>query len=91
MVEGEDAVFQLLIDGRPVAGQSLTVFREAGRYDGKRVEVDLTTGADGRFTVRPSAPGAYLTLVRYCGEAPAGGRTPYQSQSHTLTFVAGAR
>lgn len=91
IVEGEDAVFQLLIDGRPVAGQAVTVFREAGRYDGRLVEADLTTGEDGRFTVRPSSPGAYLTLVRYRGEAPAGARTPYQSQSHALTFVAGAQ
>ncbi|MGV3578877.1 DUF4198 domain-containing protein [Brevundimonas sp.] len=91
IVEGEDAVFQFLIDGRPVAGQAVTVFREAGRYDGRLVEADLTTGEDGRFTVRPSAPGAYLTLIRYRGEAPAGARTPYQSQSHALTFVAGAQ
>ncbi len=91
IVEGEDAVFQFLVDGRPVAGQAVTVFREAGRYDGKLVEVDLTTGADGRFTVRPSAPGAYLTLIRYRGEALAGAATPYQSQSHALTFVAGAQ
>lgn len=91
IVEGEDAVFQVLIDGRGVAGQAVTVFREAGRYDGKLVEVDVVTGQDGRFTVRPSAPGAYLTLVRYRGEAPVGAATPYQSQSHALTFVAGAR
>jgi len=91
IVEGEDAVFQLLIDGKPVAGQAVTVFREVGRYDGRSVEVDVTTGEDGRFTVRPSAPGAYLTLVRYRGEAPEGAATPYQSQSHALTFVAGAQ
>ncbi len=91
IVEGEDAVFQLLIDGRPMAGQAVTVFREAGRYDGRLIEADVTTGTDGRFTVRPSAPGAYLTLIRYRGEAPAGAATPYQSQSHALTFVAGAQ
>lgn len=55
------------------------------------VEADLTTGVDGRFAVRPSAPGDYLTLIRYQGEAPAGARTPYQSQSHALNFVAGAQ
>ena len=91
IVEGEDAVFQLLIDGQPRAGLPVTVFREAGRYDGRSVEADVVTDADGRFTVRPSAPGAYLTLIRYRGEAPAGARTPYQSQSHALTFIAGAQ
>lgn len=91
IVEGEDAVFQLLIDGRPRAGLPVTVYREAGRYDGRLVEADVVTGEDGRFTVRPSAPGAYLTLIRYRGEAPAGAATPYQSQSHALTFVAGGQ
>ena len=91
IVEGEDAVFQLLIDGQPRAGLPVTVFREAGRYDGRLVEANVMTGEDGRFTVRPSAPGAYLTLIRYRGEAPAGAPTPYQSQSHALTFIAGAQ
>ena len=91
IVEGEDAVFQLLIDGRPRAGLPVTIYREAGRYDGRSVEADVVTGEDGRFTVRPSAPGAYLTLIRYRGEAPAGAATPYQSQSHALTFIAGAQ
>ena len=91
IVEGEDAVFQLLIDGRPRGGLPVTVFREAGRYDGRLVEANVTTGEDGRFTVRPSAPGAYLTLIRYRGAAPAGAPTPYQSQSHALTFIAGAQ
>ena len=90
IVAGEDAVFQLLIDGQPRAGLPITVFREAGRYDGRLVEADVVSGPDGRFIVRPSAPGAYLTLIRYRGEAPAGSATPYQSQSHALTFIAGA-
>lgn len=91
IVEGEDAVFQLLIDGHPRAGLPVTVFREAGRYDGRLVEANVTTGEDGRFILRPSAPGVYLTLIRYRGEAPAGAPTPYQSQSHALTFIAGAQ
>lgn len=91
IVAGENAVFQLLIDGQPRAGLPITVFREAGRYDGRLVEADVVSGPDGRFLVRPSAPGAYLTLIRYRGEAPAGAATPYQSQSHALTFIAGAQ
>lgn len=91
IVEGEDAVFQLLIDGQPRGGLPITVFREAGRYDGRLVEAEVVSGPDGRFTVKPSAPGAYLTLIRYRDEAPAGAATPYQSQSHALTFIAGAQ
>lgn len=90
IVAGEGATFQLLMDGRPVAGVPVTVFREAGRYDGRKVEADLVTGADGRFTVRVADPGAYMTLVRHRVEAPAGSPTPFRSYSHTLTFVAEA-
>lgn len=90
IIAGEDASFQLLMDGRPVAGVPVTVFREAGRYDGRKVEADLVTGADGRFTVRVADAGAYMTLIRHRVAAPAGAPTPFRSYSHTLTFVAEA-
>ena len=90
IVSGEDASFQLLMDGQPLAQAPVTVFREAGRWDGRKVEAELVTDADGRFTIRVGSPGAYMTLVRHRAEAPAGSPTPYRSYSHTLTFVAGA-
>lgn len=90
IVAGEDASFQLLMDGQPLAQVPVTVFREAGRWDGRKVEADLTTDAQGRFTVRVSDPGAYMTLIRHRTEAPAGSPTPWRSYSHTLTFVAEA-
>lgn len=90
IVAGEDASFQLMMDGQPLAGIPVTVFREAGRWDGRKVEADLTTNAEGRFTVRVGDPGAYMTLIRHRMEAPAGSPTPYRSYSHTLTFVAEA-
>lgn len=90
IVAGQDATFKMLLEGRPLAGQPVTVFREAGLYDGRKVEADLVTDAEGRFTVRVSDPGAYLTLLRYRTEAPAGAATPWRSYSHTLTFTAEA-
>lgn len=85
---GEDATFQMLFDGRPLTGVEVTVFREAGRYDGKKIEATLTTDAQGRFTVRAGDAGAYLTQVRYRTASPAGAPTPYRSYTHTLAFVA---
>lgn len=90
IVAGEDAIFQLLMDGEVLAGVPVTVFREAGRWDGRKVEAELTTGPDGRFTVRVAEPGAYMTLIRHRVAAPAGSPTPYRSHTHTLTFVAEA-
>jgi uncharacterized GH25 family protein len=88
IVAGEDASFRLLFDGQPLAATPVTVFREAGQYDGRKVETETVTDAQGRFTLRPSTPGAYMTLIRHRTAAPAGAPTPYRSYSHTLTFVA---
>lgn len=90
IIAGEDAVFELLLNGRPLANAPVTVFREAGRWDGRKVEADLSTGPDGRFTLKVSGPGAYMTLIRHRMAAPAGSPVPYVSYSHTLTFVAEA-
>ncbi len=90
IVAGEDATFRLLFDGRPLADAPVTVFREAGQYDGRKVETEAVTDAEGRFTIRVGDPGAYMTLVRHRTAAPAGSPTPWRSYSHTLTFIAQA-
>lgn len=88
IVAGEDAGFQILFDGRPLAGATVTVFREAGRHDGRKIAAELTTDAEGRFTVNAPDPGGYMTQVRHRTEAPAGSNPPYRSYTHTLAFVA---
>ena len=88
VVAGEAAPFRLLLDGQPLAGVPVTVFREAGRYDGRKVEAELVTDAQGQVVISASTPGAYMTLIRHRMEAPAGSEVPYRSYTHTLTFVA---
>lgn len=88
IVAGEAAPFRLLLDGQPLAGVAVTVFREAGRYDGRKVDAEQITDADGRITITASDPGAYMTLIRHRMEAPAGSDVRYRSYSHSLTFVA---
>jgi len=88
VVAGQAAPFRLLLEGQPLAGVPVTVFREAGRYDGRKVEAELVTDAQGQVSITASAPGAYMTLIRHRMEAPAGSEVPYRSYSHTLTFVA---
>ncbi len=90
IVSGEPAAFRVLFDGHPLANQNVTVFREAGRYDGRKVAVETTTDAQGAFTLNLDAPGAYMTLIRYRTAAPAGSTPAYRSYSHSLTFAASA-
>lgn len=90
IVAGEDAPFRLLFDGQPVANAAVTVFREAGQYDGRKIEAELTTDASGLVTLKVAQPGAYMTQVRHRVASPAGAPTPYRSYTHTLTFIAHA-
>ncbi len=90
IVAGEDAPFRLLFDGQPVAGADVTVFREAGQYDGRKVESETRTDGAGRITLTVAEPGAYMTQVRHRIAAPPGAATPWRSYTHTLTFIAHA-
>ena len=90
IVAGEDAPLRLLFDSQPVANAAVTVFREAGQYDGRKIEAELTTDASGLVTLKVAEPGAYMTQVRHRVASPAGAPTPYRSYTHTLTFIAHA-
>lgn len=82
------ARFELLFDGKPVAGATVEVFRAAGLYDGKKLAAQARTDAAGAFSVTPPDAGTYLALIRHRTAAPAGAETPYRSYSYTLTFEA---
>jgi len=88
IVAGGEARFRLLFDGKPLADTALTLFRNAGYYDGKKIAAQLRSDAEGQFSIRPEDAGAYLILVRHRGAAPAGAETPYRSYTYTLTFDA---
>lgn len=85
---GEKATFELLFDGKPLAGVKVELFRAAGLYDGRKALPALTTDATGRFTLTAPDAGTYMTLVRHRAAAPAGSALPYRSYSHSLTFEA---
>lgn len=86
---GQPAKFELLFEGKPVAGAHVEVFRSAGTYDGKKqVGGQITTDKAGGFSITPPDAGTYLALIRHRTEAPAGAETPYRSYSYTLTFEA---
>lgn len=88
IIAGSDASFALLFDGKPLANADITLFRSAGVYDGRKVVVQVKSGMDGRFSLKPEDAGTYLILVRHRAAAPAGSETPYRSYTYTLTFDA---
>ncbi|HEX7815742.1 DUF4198 domain-containing protein [Dyella sp.] len=59
LVSGEAATFQLLLDGQPAADLKVTAIAGGVRYRNAPEEVEATTGADGKFTLRWPHPGMY--------------------------------
>ena len=82
------ARFELLFDGKPVAGARVELYRAAGVYDGRKLAAQATTDAKGDFSLTPPDAGTYLALIRHRIPAPPGAATPYRSYSYTLTFEA---
>ncbi len=79
---------EVLYQGKPLGGVTVTLFREAGLYDGKKVVGEFPVGADGKLTITPPDAGRYLLLVRHRDAAPTGAKAPYYSYSVTLAFEA---
>lgn len=88
LAPGSAARFAILYDGKPLPGQQVTLFREAGLYDGRKQAGTATSDGAGIVTLTPPDSGRYLLLVRYRTATPhaAGG---YASFTTTLAFEAG--
>ncbi|KRA76963.1 ABC transporter permease [Lysobacter sp. Root667] len=56
---GEKATFQLLVDGKPAAGLKIEVVPGATRYRDQQNDMQLTTGADGKFELTWPQAGMY--------------------------------
>lgn len=85
---GSAAKFQLLFDGKPLAGALIRLYRANGVFDGKKVAGEARTAADGTFSLTAPDAGLYMTIVRHRTASPAGAETPYRSYTHTLSFEA---
>lgn len=79
-------VFRALIDGKPVAGQHVSVYRGGEAYDDKRTTIEVTTGADGKATIKFEKSGVYLLETRYPGQTAPGAAPAAKSWSYTLTL-----
>lgn len=94
---GEKAVFRFLLDGQPLAGLSVTVIPDGGRFRNALKETVVTTDADGVATVTWALAGYYLMTASYPprrqqggpegeGAAPAPQEQPARRYSYTATF-----
>lgn len=84
LVAGDEATFGLVIDGQPAVGVPVTVIPGGIRYRDRLEEIKVTTGKDGRFSVKWPEAGMYWLNASYPvredadeeGGGPAARRAP---------------
>ena len=63
LVAGEAATFQFVLDGKPAAGLTVTAVPGGVRYRDAPNEIHLTTGTDGKVTIKWPTPGMWWVNV----------------------------
>ncbi|MEL7198506.1 MAG: DUF4198 domain-containing protein [Pseudomonadota bacterium] len=64
--------FQMLFDGKPLAGHTMNIDRGGERYGAEKLHQELDTDADGKVTVNFEKPGIYMIWTRLTADAPEG-------------------
>ena len=86
IVAGQEARFEVLLDGRPLPGQKVLVHRADEDLEGAE-PLERVTDSAGRFAVKVDRPGVLLALTRY-RIGPRDGQ-PGKSLTYALTFDVG--
>lgn len=84
---GQEAKFQLLVDGKPLAKHRISVYTGNARYAEKKVFVEVSTDASGQFSIKPDEAGVYLAMTRY-RPAPAPDSQAGTSYTYSVVFEA---
>ena len=84
---GESAKFELLLDGAPLPGRKISIYRGGMRHAQRKMFAEVTTDAQGRFAIEPDAPGPYVAVTRYRPQ-PNAGSTQGVSYTYSLVFEA---
>lgn len=82
----EGFTFRALVDGKPVNGLNVTVFRGGEGYQDKRTAIEATTAADGKATVKFDKPGIYMLETRYPGATVPGAAPSPRVWIYSLSF-----
>lgn len=86
IVTGQEAVFEVLFDGKPLAGQPVSLSAADDRYaDAKSPPRTFTSDAKGRVAVNVDRSGVYQIQARH-RVAPSAAGQPGQSHTYALTF-----
>lgn len=82
---GEEAEFQLLMEGEPAAGAKVTIIAGNMRYRNSQNETQLETDAEGTFSVTWPKPGMYWLSASYRDDKAVAPAT-VRSGSYVATF-----
>ncbi|WP_157995440.1 DUF4198 domain-containing protein [Peristeroidobacter soli] len=81
---GQDVKFEVLFDGKPLANHAVSVYGAKALSADQKPFAEVTTDKDGRFSFKPSAPGAYLAMSRH---RPTPAKDSQQGVSYTYSVV----
>lgn len=81
---GKAMSFEVLFDGKPLAGHAVSVYTGQARYSDKKAFAEVTTDKAGRFSFKPDKPGVYLAMSRH---RPTPAADSLQGVSYTYSVV----
>lgn len=81
---GSEVKFEVLFDGKPLAGHTVSVYGGKALAADQKPFAEVTTDQEGRFSFKPSEPGAYLAMSRH---RPTPAKDSQQGVSYTYSVV----
>lgn len=81
---GQQMKFEVLYDGKPLAGHSVSVYKGQARYSDKNAFAEVITDKAGHFGFKPDQPGVYLAMSRH---RPTPAKDSQQGVSYTYSVV----
>lgn len=81
---GSDVKFEVLFDGKPLAGHAVSVFGGKALSADQKPFAEVTTDEEGRFSFKPSEPGVYLAMSRH---RPTPAKDGKDGVSYTYSVV----
>lgn len=81
---GQEMKFEVLFEGKPLAGHAVSVYAGQARYSDQKAVAEVTTDKAGRFSFKPGKPGVYLAMSRH---RPTPAKDSSQGVSYTYSVV----
>lgn len=81
---GQEVKFEVLFEGKPLAGHAVSVYAGQARYSDTKPVAEVTTDKAGRFAFKPAKPGVYIAMSRH---RPTPATEGLQGVSYTYSVV----